>query len=199
MCLPWTTGNMNIHSIDRSRRSIRLKNYDYSQPGAYFVTICTQHRACLFGDIVDGTMALSNLGSIVFEEWTRTSEIRQEVELDTFQVMPNHIHGVVVITENGSGANDVSVGAHGRAPLPCKRPQGLIREPKSLGSLVAGFKAAATKRINVARNTQGQPVWQRNYYEHIIRDESELDTIRLYIVNNPLNWSQDSLNPQVSS
>ena len=190
--------NMNIHSNDRRRRSIRLQNYDYAQAGAYFVTTCTQNRTCLFGEIVDGTMILNSFGLTVFEEWTRTSQIRQEIELDVFQVMPNHIHGIIVITGNGAGASAAHVGAHGRAPLPHKRPTGISRAPKSLGSIVAGFKSAATKQINLMRGTPSQPVWQRNYYERIIRNETELDTIRKYIVNNPLEWAQDELNPQSS-
>ena len=105
MCLPWFHSEMNISSIERTRRSIRLRGYDYAQRGAYFVTICTQGRECLFGNIEDSTMSLNNLGIIVFEEWTRTLQIRQEVDLDVFQVMPNHIHGIIIITENGSGAS----------------------------------------------------------------------------------------------
>ncbi len=189
-------GSMNIYSTDHSRRSIRLKSYDYAQAGAYFVTICTQNRACLFGDVVDDEMLLNRLGSVAHDEWARTPEIRQEVDFDVFQVMPNHIHGIIVIAENGSGASDVSVGAHGRAPLPCKPPTGLSRAPRSLGSIVAGFKSAATKRINVVRHTPGLPVWQRNYYERVIRNEAELNATRQNIIDNPLNWALDSLNPQ---
>ena len=192
---------MNIHWTDRSRSSIRLKNYDYSQPGAYFVTICTQNRSCLFGNVVDGQMVLSRLGEIVDKEWARTPQVRQEIELDVFQVMPNHVHGIVVITrESKSNCNgDIGgdVGAHGRAPLQSDQGFGHMRPPKSLGSFVAGFKSAATKHINVERGAPGHPVWQRNYYEHVIRNENELDTIRSYIVNNPVNWSKDSLNPDL--
>ena len=190
---------MNIHSAERSRRSLRLSGYDYGQPGAYFVTVCTQGRECLFGDVVDGEMVLSTLGKIVDEEWARTPKIRREIELDAFQVMPNHIHGIVVITgESNSSRNrglGADVGAHGRAPLQGNRGSGLWRPPKSLGSFIAGFKSAVTKRINIVRGEPGRSVWQRNYFEHVIRNESELDVIRSYIVNNPVNWNKDSLNP----
>ncbi len=169
------------------RRSIRLRGYDYAQAGGYFVTICTHQRTCLFGDITDGKMELNVIGRVVAEEWTRSSKVRQEIELDEWAVMPNHLHGIVMIsTSNVVGATDV--GAHGRAPL-------LQRNSQSLGSFIAGFKSAVTTRINRLRDTPRAPIWQRNYYEHIIRTERELDVIREYIHNNPLKWSLDLDNP----
>ncbi len=166
------------------RRSIRLKGYDYTQPGAYFITICTHDRACLFGEVVEGQMRLNDLGQVVKEEWFRSAEIRKEIRLfaDEFVVMPNHIHGIVWIVEHG---NVGIVGAHGRAP-PQHLP--LHRAPRSLGSFVAGFKSATTRRINEIRQTPRAPVWQRNYYEHIIRNEDALHRIRQYIAANPLRW-----------
>ena len=168
------------------RRSIRLKGYDYSQAGAYFVTICTYDRVCLFGEIVDGEMVLNDSGRIVVNEWARTAQIRDEIELDEFVVMPNHVHGIIWIV----GQHDIPkivVGAHRGAPL--------HRAPRSLGSLIAGFKSTITKRINQDRGTPGAPVWQRNYYEHIIRDEESLNRIRQYIAGNPLRWHLDRENP----
>jgi len=167
------------------RRSIRLREYDYAQAGAYFVTICTQHRECLFGEVVDGQARLSMPGEVVAAEWLRSARIRGEIELDAFVVMPNHVHGIVVIRD---------VGAHGRAPLPSP-PH---RPPRSLGSFVAGFKSAATKRINAIRGTPGLPGWQRNYYEHVIRDEDDLDRVRRYIAENPLRWDEDPENQAVA-
>jgi len=171
-------------------RSTRLPDYDYAQSGAYFVTICTQGRMCLFGEVVDGKMQLNEFGLMVQEEWLRTESIRAEVELDVFVVMPNHFHGVVVITTPAPhiGGTSESVGTHGRASL--------RRAPKSLGSLVAGFKSVVTKRINQLRNTPGIPVWQRNYYERVVRNERELDVIRQYIVDNPAKWPEDKENLQ---
>jgi len=182
------------------RRSIRLKGYDYTQAGAYFVTLCVQGRECLLGAVTAGEMILNELGQIVREEWERSSEIRREIELDEFVVMPNHMHGIVWIIEPDN------VRAHGGAPQPGS-PAPIVRAdgrppqrapqraPKSLGSFVAGFKSAATKRINEQRGMPGVPVWQRNYYEHIIRNDADLQRIREYIVNNPLKWDLDQLHP----
>ena len=157
------------------RRSVRLTGYDYSQANAYFVTLCTFSRAFLFGNIVDDEMELNCAGRIAHEEWLRSSEVRSNVQLDTFQIMPNHFHAIVIITH--ALPDNINVGAHSRAPL--------SRQPKSLGSLIAGFKSAATKQINQLRGTPGVPVWQRNYYERVIRNERELEAIRQYIVDNP--------------
>ena len=174
------------------RRSIRLKGYDYTQPGAYFVTICTHGRKMLFGRVVDGEMQLNEFGEIVREEWFRSPDIRAEIELfpTEFVVMPNHIHGIVWIVET-----DTDVGAHSRAPLRRDRAP-LHRPPRSLGSFIAGFKSVVTKRINALRETPGARVWQRNYYERIIRDERALNAIRRYILTNPSRWSLDRYNPQ---
>ncbi len=175
----------------RRRNLIRLRGWDYTQPGAYFVTICTHERVHLFGEIVDGDMRLNAFGEIVWEEWFRSAEIRAEIELfpDEFVVMPNHIHGIVWIveTDDGNGYRDDTVGAHGRAPL--------HRPPRSLGSFIAGFKSAVTKRINALRGTPGARVWQRNYWEHIICNERALNAIRRYIAENPPRWHLDRHNP----
>jgi putative transposase len=168
-----------VRLLDCRRRAMRLQGYDYAQAGAYFVTLCTHNRDCLFGDIVDGRPRLGEFGAIVAEEWSRSTDIRREIELDEWVVMPNHLHAIVVITAAGK--------AHGRAPL---HPRA-----RSLSSLVAGFKAATTKRINARRGTPGEPVWQRNYSDHIIRNEKSLDAIRQYIQENPLRWADDDENP----
>jgi len=184
------------------RRSIRLQGYDYRQAGGYFITLVTQDRACLFGEVVDGEVRMNEYGQIAWEEWFRSAEIRREIRLypDEFVVMPNHIHGVIWIVETCGGATGASpqphaptiVRAHRRAPLhraPLQRP------PRSLSSFVAGFKSAVTKRINEHRGTPGAPVWQRNYYEHIIRNEDDLEAIRHYILTNPSRWHEDRENP----
>ena len=133
-------------------------------------------------------MKLNDLGQIVYDEWLRTAEIRLNIRLDTFQVMPNHFHAIVIFPEQLPGKP--TVGAHSRAPF--------SRQPRSLGSLISGFKSATTKRINLLRGTPGVPVWQRNYYERVIRDDRELDAIRQYIEENPAKWAEDSENPQNS-
>ncbi|MBI5081703.1 MAG: hypothetical protein HZB17_10420 [Chloroflexi bacterium] len=198
------------------RRSIRLPNYDYSQAGSYFVTLCAHARECLFGEIVDDAMSLNDYGKIVEEEWLKSAEIRKELELDAYVIMPNHLHGIVVINNDGgltvgatgqsplipttveaSGRSPLAtdVGAHGRAPLRADQPI-LHRKPRSLGSFIAGFKSATTKRLNLKRNTPSFAVWQHNYYEHIIRDEIDLNRIRAYIQHNPARWAEDENNPE---
>ena len=162
-----------------------MSGYDYAEEGAYFVTVVTHQRECLFGGIADGEMRVDGYGEVVRDEWLRSVQIRREIELDAFVVMPNHLHGIVVIRD---------VGAHGRAPLPLA-PH---RSPRSLGSFVAGFKSAVTKRINTMRRTPGLPVWQRNYWERVIRDERELDRVRQYIAENPLRWDEDPENPAMA-
>ncbi len=149
------------------------------------MTICTHNHECFLGQVVDNVMRLNDYGRIVKEEWLRTAAIRSEVELDEFVVMPNHVHGVVVINQG----RRPKVGAHGRAPLQFER------KAKSLGSLIAGYKSAATKRINELRGTPNCPVWQRNYYEHVIRDEDELNRVREYVLDNPAKWLEDAENP----
>jgi putative transposase len=173
--------------LARHRKYLRLQGYDYSQAGGYFVTIVTQGRECLFGEIVGGEMRLNPYGEIVTEEWLRSAEIRREIRLDAFCVMPNHIHGIVFIYDD-------PVGATGRSPQPTRDRYPHGPAPKSLGAFMAGFKSSVTKRINVLENTPGAPVWQRNYYEHIIRDEQDYERIFNYIANNPSNWPEDEEN-----
>ncbi len=166
------------------RRSTRLRDYDYSRAGAYFITVCTRGRKSLFGVVKDGEVALNELGRIAEEEWRKSAQVRIEIDLDAWVVMPSHIHGIVIIADERR-----------RADRPVAR--GGLR-PRSLGAMMAGFKSAATKRINTMRGTPGTPVWQRNYYEHIIRNESALDRIRQYIADNPVGWSEDPENPAIS-
>ncbi len=167
------------------RRSIRLTGYDYSQNGAYFVTVCTKNRECLLGEIENGEMRLNDAGRIVMEEWIKTAEIRSGIELDACVVMPNHVHGIVVITHGRD-----TLHRRGDRPVAPTGPQ-----PGSVGAIMAGFKSAVTKRINEMRQMPGEPLWQRNYYEHVIRNEDELNRIRQYINDNPAKWDMDKENP----
>jgi REP element-mobilizing transposase RayT len=173
----------------RHRRSIRLRGYDYSRGGAYFITVCTHQRECLLGEVVDEQIRLSPYGQIILEDWLRTADLRSEARLDTFVVMPNHFHTIVMFV--GQTAV-IRVGAHGRAPL---QAPPLQRPPRSLGALVAGFKSASTKRVNAVRGKPGLPLWQRNYYGRIIRSEGELSHVRGYIASNPVHWDEDEHNP----
>jgi putative transposase len=164
------------------RKSVRLQTYDYAMAGAYFITIVTKDRKCFFGEVVDVEIKLNHWGQIVQDEWKNSTQIRMEIDLDAFIVMPNHIHGIVVIA-NGSGR------ATGRSPL----QSGPSR--RSLGAFVGGFKSIVTKRINALRGLPGKAVWQRNYFEHIIRNEQSLNRIRRYILDNPVRWEFDRDNP----
>ena len=223
------------------RRSIRLKGYDYAQMGAYFVTICTYNGECLFGNVVDGNMDLNELGRMVQTIWNELPNYYESVALDDFVIMPNHIHGIIVLTPVGAqstaspdpvGAqfiapqaqfiapsksiappNPASVGAQFIAPqarfiAPSKstaplnaatgainRARGVINHAPTVGEIVRGFKARCTHAVNKIRQTPGTPVWQRNYYEHIIRNEADYNRIAEYVATNPRRWMEDSLHP----
>lgn len=158
------------------RRSIRLSGYDYSRQGMYFITICAQDRACLFGEIADGIMHLSNVGMMVQATWDEIPQHYPDVEFDAFVVMPNHVHGIVAIM-----GNDYPAG-------------------RSLADVASAFKSLTTRRYaDGVRNLDWPPfrgrLWQRNYYEHIIRDDGSLDRIRQYILDNPNRWEEDQLHP----
>ncbi|MFZ5876651.1 MAG: transposase [Nitrospirota bacterium] len=166
------------------RRSVRLSDYDYSSAGAYFITICTWNRECLFGEIVTGQMQLNEYGEIVRDCWTTIPEHVPDSKVDTFVVMPNHLHGVVSINRPGRGTA-------------CRAPTEGFGRPVvgSLATIVRSFKSATTKRVNSRRQSAGLPLWQRNYYEHVVRDEDELTRIRQYIADNPCAWDRDPENP----
>ena len=169
---------MPVEEIKLRRKSIRLKEYDYSQAGTYFVTICTQDRECLFGQIVDENMILNENGKIVLSCWNDLPNHYSHVRLDAFQIMPNHVHGIIFIV--GAGFKP--------APTPTKR--------HGLPEIVRAFKTFSARRINESRRTPGESIWQRNYYNRIIRNEDELNRIREYIIDNPLKWDLDNDNPQ---
>jgi len=164
------------------RRSIRLPAYDYRWNGAYFVTICAKHRSCLFGDIVAGESLANEFGKIVNACWTEIPSHAPYVMLDAFVLMPNHAHGVLILTETERG----TVGARHALPLQ-STPLRHFQEPPALArsSVIGSFKSASARKINVRRGTQGTPVWQRNYYEHVVRSEEDLLAIRNYIFENP--------------
>ncbi|HCS39178.1 MAG TPA: transposase [Anaerolineaceae bacterium] len=191
------------------RRSIRLADNDYSAEGGYYITIVTQGRVCLFGEplsqktlggaktaIVGGEVCINEFGKIVWDEWFKTAQLRQNVELmeDEFVVMPNHIHGIIWLNDGGVNRmptkstmnNRSSVGAYSHTPL---------RSPShTIGAIVRGFKGAVTTRINTQRDQKGVAVWQRNYYEHIISSERDYENIANYIYTNPINWDADGEN-----
>ena len=164
----------------QSRRSIRIKGYDYSLAGAYFVTIATYQRVCLFGKVVNGVILLNPYGSIAFEQWTRLGKRFRLSNFSTFVIMPNHIHGIINID---MGAGEESLKSHDQiSPL---RPSLPNVASGSLGAIVRAYKASVTYRINVMRGFTYPPVWQRNYYDHIICNEKDYENIWNYIETNP--------------
>ena len=170
---------MQHKSENHQRRSMRLRGYDYSQAGAYFVTICTHHRVSTFGEVVGGEIRLNLCGQAVVECWCQLPDHYPHARLDAFVVMPNHMHGIIGLIDD--------VGA-GLKPAPTQR--------HPLSEIVRGFKTFSSRRINQLRHSPGVPVWQRNYYEHVVRNDSDLDAIRKYIVDNPAKWTDDTENAQ---
>ena len=179
------------------RRSIRLRAFDYTQQGAYFVTVCTQNRACIFGEVVNGEMRMNDFGRAAQAVWEEIPTHFPQVETDAYVVMPNHVHGIIVIAHANVGATHDNVGltrvvgATHASPLRADGPA-----KRSLGAIVGSYKSAVSKRVNRTRRTPGAPVWQRNYYDHIIRSDDDLNRIRQYILDNPAKWSKDRENPQ---
>lgn len=162
-----------IHDeFQHHRRSIRLEGYDYAQVGAYFVTICAFHRENLFGEVENGEVKLNPFGKVVQRHWGDLSDHFPTLSLDAFVIMPNHVHGILVL--DGTRA--------GHRPAP------------TLADIVRGFKTFSAREINQMRRMSDSPVWQRNYYDHIIRNETALERIRCYIAENPQQWATDSEN-----
>ncbi len=155
------------------------------------MTICTNNREYLFGEITDGVMRLNQLGEIVRDAWLQTATIRPNVVLDEFIVMPNHLHGIIVIEKQ---SNHFHRGVLQYAPTTAT---GKLRSPsQTIGAIIRGFKSFVTVKINQIDNSFGRKIWQRNFYEHIIRQEDDLNKIREYIVNNPLKWGHDRNNKE---
>jgi REP element-mobilizing transposase RayT len=194
--------NMNKYNHDiHHRRFIRLRGYDYSQEGLYFVTTCTQNRACLFGNITDGAMRLNEIGRMVENEWLKLPERFNNVVLDVFQIMSNHFHGILQIVgaglapapndsvacDNRAGMDNNEATAHNRATA---------RVAPTIGNIIGAFKSLVTNeclKIFKSKNEYLGKLWQHNYYEHIIRDHNDYARIAGYIADNPANWANDDL------
>lgn len=193
------------------RRSIRLQGYDYSQAGLYFVTICCKDKICRFGQVKNGTMVLNEYGQIANDEWVKTAQIRPNVQLHEFVVMPNHIHGIIQLLDIGRGelhspnTNELHSPNNNELHSPdnnelhlydennwgvCKTP---LRGPsQTIGAIVRGYKSSVTKQINLLCAFDAPiKLWQRNYYDHIIRNEQSYQRISEYIINNPTKWEDD--------
>ena len=183
--------NRPLINMDKNRQSIRLKNYDYSKSGLYFVTICTENRECLFGDVVDGKMVLNNTGNMVEKWWIKIPERFNTVGLGTFQIMPNHIHMIIhIVGATLVVAPTLVVAQSSRAG---------IKPAPTLGDIIGAFKSLTTHEyVMGVKNNRWKPfdkrLWQRNYYEHIIRTENDLNKIQEYIKTNPQIWDRDRNN-----
>jgi putative transposase len=174
--------NPEIHH----RRSIRLHGYDYTRAGAYFITICTHQRLCLFGEVIDGKIQLNPIGQLIVSLWQRIPQHFPNVELDEFVLMPNHLHGIIIIVK--------------QQPQPNSANQELNLQgtkSNSLGAIIQNFKSISTRKIKRINHNSSMLIWQRNYYEQIIRDDRTLQKIRQYITDNPLNWESDRLTPNL--
>ena len=209
---------MKYNSEIHHNCSIRLKGYDYSSEGAYFITICVKDRECLFGEIINEKMNLSEIGKIAHNNLLGISQNVENIEIDEFVIMPNHVHVIIVInkndveTDNVVGVINVGVGVihelhlhelhlhelhlH-ELPLQLNKniPDHIKRRKMLIPKVVGRYKMNVSKQINQIRNMPGVPLWQRNYYEHIIRSEKSLNAIRKYIIENPLKWELDKENP----
>jgi REP element-mobilizing transposase RayT len=154
--------------------------------GGYFVTVCAHQRHTLFGFMQDQEIRLSRMGQVVLDCWNTLPDHHQHIATDAFVIMPNHVHGILII-------GDVpGTGAAGRAPTPRAFGPG---DHGSLSTIVRSFKSASARQINLLRGTPGAPVWQRNYYEHVVRNEEDLLAIQQYILDNPARWAEDEENP----
>ncbi|WP_309379998.1 transposase [Paludisphaera borealis] len=186
------------------RRSIRWKGYDYAQAGGYFVTICVQDRACLFGEVVDGAMRANAAGLMVAEAWAALAQRFPRVAPDVFVVMPNHLHGVLFLRDGADRGGDgrdqvrppVAPSAVGAPLVGARIPDDRI----TVGDVVGAFKSLTTLEYGRGVKTLGWPrfvdaLWQRNYHEHVIRDEVSLERIHDYILDNPRRWAFDRENP----
>ena len=174
----------------KHRSSIRLSGFDYSSVGGYFVTICTRNREDIFGTIIDSAMRLNAFGKIVEEEWIACCKAYPDARIGNYIIMPDHFHGIVFFVKKGRAIRESPLRRNKSCYL---SPNNLspisidkcVRRQMLLPKLIGRFKMASSKRINLIRRTPGMPVWQRNYYEHIIRNETELNELSEYIVSNP--------------
>ena len=192
--------NPEIHH----RRSIRLKGYNYTQAGAYFVTICSYQRMHVFGEVINGEMIPNDTGKTARQEWFKTAELRPYVKLydDEFVIMPNHGHGIIWIVDDNVGIRrrriqDLEKQGAQQRRAPTEKTESFGRPVKgSIPTIVRAYKSAVTYAVNAAQNMRGAVLWQKNYYEHIIRNDRQLNNIRWYIRNNPLHWQLDRDNAQ---
>lgn len=176
------------------RQSIRLRSYDYSQPGWYFITICTYERRMIFGDIVDGQMILNGTGKIVEKYWREIASSYHQINLHDFVIMPNHLHGIIQIVGAQFIAPNLDVAPNSDVASELNKGainKGAINRAPTVGEIVRGFKARCSWAINKNIDMCGVPVWQRNYHEHIIRSQEAYSAITEYVRTNPQRWQED--------
>lgn len=195
--------NQNFNPKINHRKTIRLQNYDYSQEGYYFITICTENKKCILGKIENKKMVLNQFGKKVKDCWLKIEKTNNFLKLDQFVIMPNHIHGILIIDKNvgvplvGTQDSDGLSEQRKNKNSTQGRPQG-IAPTKTIGEIIGGFKSLTTneyiKNVKAGKFPSFKKrIWQRNYYEHIIRNEESLDKIWEYIVSNPETWEKDDL------
>jgi REP element-mobilizing transposase RayT len=188
MLRPPSRNDVSMKNPLPKRKSIRLPDYDYSQQGVYSTTICAEERKILFGTIRHGQLTLSRIGKIAMSCWEAIPSHFTNVELLNYVIMPNHVHGIIVIGENkDSGAAHTGLGT-------CRAPTGekIIGPARgSLGAIIRSFKSAVTKTVNAKRPQNPVKVWQRGYYERVVRNDEELRALIEYMITNPANWDRD--------
>ena len=188
--------NPNIHH----RRSIRLKGYDYSQAGLYFITICVKNRQCLFGNIANGKMILNDAGRMVQNQWVKLCQRFKNIQLHEYIVMPNHFHAILEIVGATLVVDQTNDGKEGQPQGFAPTTDGIATTGKTVGDMVGAFESITTvEYIRGVKQQKWQPfdgkLWQRNYWEHIIRNEKSYQNISEYIINNSLKWNDDKFNP----
>ena len=197
---------MKYDPAKHHRRSIRLKGYDYAQAGAYFVTLCVQGRECALGNVVDGHRVLNDAGQRADQFWPAVADHFADVEIDTWVTMPNHVHAIIVIgrgvvaTLMVSTPNNEDMGGEKGGetpPLHGGDGRGAVAAPGAahVRANRGVFRSGQNQSINQMREMPGARFWQRNYWEHVIRDETDLNRVRRYIQTNPLRWVDDQLHP----
>ena len=180
----------------KKRKPLRLKNYDYSQPGSYFISLCSYEKKCIFGEVCENQMILNQLGKIVEFTWRDLPNHVSGITLDAFVIMPNHIHGIITIVDRtppvggGSLCGNNLKGSNEPPPTLSGRPAMVIKQ-KPLSEIVRQFKTYSAQRINRFRGTKYTHVWQRDYFEHVIRNEIAYQKVVGYIQSNPLKWKLD--------
>jgi REP element-mobilizing transposase RayT len=180
-------------SSPHRKSSPRKRDFDYSQPGAYFITICTQNKMHLFGEIVEEEMILNPIGKIILGCWYDLLKYYSNLELDQFIIMPNHVHGIIVIKAPVGTGLALSKYAEKESTKP-DSPRA-VPTNQTLSNIVGRFKSVSTIQVNKFRSTPGTPIWQRSFFDRILRNENEWNRVRKYILQNPLNWNSDSENP----